>query len=50
MLKSIWTKTIQEEGLISSDKEAIQQLRDGGKKVYMGSRSTHFEVALRIRF
>ena len=45
MLKNIWTKTIQEEGLISSDKEAIQQLRDGGKKVYMGRTSTQFEVA-----
>ena len=44
VLKNIWTKTIQEEGLISSDKEAIQQLREDSKKVYMGSTSTQFEV------
>ena len=31
--------------MISSDEEAIQQLRNGGKTVYMGSTSTHFEVA-----
>ena len=58
-LRQIWTKTTNEKGMISTDEEAIQQLRKDDKKVYLGF-SPYFEMllekeqcnitALRVRF
>ena len=44
-LRQIWNKTTKEKGMISSDEEAIQQLRKDDKKVYLGF-SPYFEMLL----